>query len=137
MATVKVTERLEASADSVWDLFRDFGGVDRYSKGIERCEVEGDGVGAVRTLAMGAITLQERLEAFDDAGRRLQYSIVSGPLPFENYLATVEVSEDGNGCRVDWSSTFDPTGVTEEQAIGIVEGVYKGGIAGIRETLGV
>jgi carbon monoxide dehydrogenase subunit G len=137
MASVKVSERVDAGADAVWDLLRDFGGVTRYSPAIESCKVDGEGVGAVRTLAMpGGVSLQERLEALDDARRRLQYSIVAGPLPFENYLSTIEVREEGEGCTVDWSSTFDPKGVAEEQAQGMIEGIYRSGIAGIKKALG-
>jgi hypothetical protein len=137
MASVKVTERVDASAEAVWDLLRDFGGVRRYSPAIEGCSVEGEGVGAVRTLTMpGGVSLQERLEAFDDAGRSLQYAITSGPLPMENYLATIRVREEGDGCTIEWSSTFDPKGVSDEQAVGMVEGIYNGGIQGIKKTLG-
>jgi hypothetical protein len=136
MASVKISERVEASASDVWDLLRDFGGVTRYSRGIESCTVEGEGIGSVRTLTMGGgVQIAERLEAFDDAGRRLQYAIVSGPLPMEDYLSTVEVREDGDACVIDWSSTFDPKGVSEEQACGMVEGIYRGGIKGIQKTL--
>ena len=138
MASVKVSERIEADADAVWALFRDFGGVDRFAQGIERCTVEGEGVGAVRTLAMpGGLELQERLEAFDDGGRTFQYAIIgASPLPADEYLSTVRVSADGDGCRIDWSSTFQPRGAPEEQVRTIVEGIYKSGIAGIRKTLG-
>ena len=138
MSSVKVSERVESSAGSVWDLLRDFGGVTRYSAGIESCTVEGSGVGAVRTIRLpGGMELQERLEAFDDCGRRLQYAIVAGPLPMSNYLATIEVREDGDGTLIDWSSTFDPKGASEAQVQKMVEGIYRGGIAGIRKTLGV
>jgi carbon monoxide dehydrogenase subunit G len=136
MASVKVSERVEASADAVWGLVRDFGGVQRYSKEIQSCSVEGEGVGAVRTLSLGALTLQERLEVFDDARRRLSYSIVAGPLPLSDYLATIQVSEDGDACRVEWSSTFEPKGIAEAQAQGMVEGIYRSGLAGIRKALG-
>lgn len=136
MASVKVSERVEASADAVWDLLRDFGGVQRFSPAIEKCTVEGEGIGAVRTLTMpGGLSIQERLEAFDDTGRRLQYAITSGPLPMENYLATIEVREDGDACAIDWSSTFDAKGVSDEQAVGMVEGIYTGGIQGIKKAL--
>jgi carbon monoxide dehydrogenase subunit G len=136
MASVKVSERIEASADAVWDLFRDFGGIQRFSKEIQSCTVEGQGVGAVRTLTMGALSLQERLEAFDDPGRRLQYSIIAGPLPLADYLATIQVSEEGDAARVDWSSSFEPKGITEAQAQGMVEGIYRSGLKGIRKALG-
>ena len=138
MVSVKVSERVEATADQVWGLFRDFGGVQKFSKGIEKVEVSGSGIGAVRTLGLpGGISLQERLEAFDDRGRRLQYAIVGGPIPVTNYLATIEVKDEGKACRVDWSSQFEPKGISEEQGRAMMEGVYKGGIAGVKKALGV
>jgi len=137
MLSVKVSERIEASAERVWELVRDFGGVERYAAGIEKCTVEGQGVGAVRTLALpGGRSLVERLEAFDDPGRRLSYAIVAGPIPVASYLATIEVCDEGSGCRIDWSSTFEPRGISDDQARGMFEGVYKGGIAGIKRALG-
>jgi len=138
MVNVKVSERIEATADQVWGLLRDFGGIERYTAGFEKVEVDGQGIGAVRTITLpGGAALQERLEAFDDAGRRLQYAIVGGPIPVENYLATIEVKDEGNACRVDWSSNFDPKGIADDQARTMIEGVYKGGVAGIKKALGV
>jgi carbon monoxide dehydrogenase subunit G len=138
MVSVKVSERVEATAEQVWDLFRDFGGIQRYSAGFEKVEVEGSGIGAIRTITLpGGAALKERLEAFDDASRRLQYAIVGGPIPVENYLATIEVKDEGKACRIDWSANFDPKGIPDDQARGMIEGVYKGGIAGIKKALGV
>ena len=63
MTSVKVSERVDASADAVWALFRDFGGVQRFSPAIEKVEVSGSGIGAVRTLSVpGGVQLQERLD---------------------------------------------------------------------------
>jgi carbon monoxide dehydrogenase subunit G len=138
MVSVKVSERVEASADRVWDLFRDFGGIQRFSSGFEKVEVTGSGIGAVRTITLpGGAALQERLEAFDDRGRKLQYAIVGGPIPVSNYLATIEVKDEGKACRIDWSSHFEPKGISEDQARAMIEGVYKGGIAGVKKALGV
>jgi hypothetical protein len=138
MASVKVTDRIEAGADSVWGLLRDFGGIKKFSTTIESCTVEGEGLGAVRTITMpGGLQLQERLEAFDDAGRSLQYAIIGeNPLPFTDYLSTIRLSEDGDGTAIEWSSTFEPKGIPEEQAGKIIEGIYTGGIAGMKSALG-
>ena len=95
MAEVKVEQEIGASADRVWKLMRDFGGLKAWSPGIESCEVEGEGIGAVRTIKMGTISLKERLEYLDDATRTFRYSIVEGPIPVSEYLATVSVSEAG------------------------------------------
>ena len=138
MVSVKVSERVEAPADKVWELFRDFGGIQRFTSGFEKVEVSGSGIGAVRTITLpGGAALQERLEAFDDRGRKLQYAIVSGPIPVSNYLATIEVKDEGKACRIDWSSHFEPKGISDEQARAMIEGVYKSGIAGVKKALGV
>lgn len=138
MASVKVTDRIGASADRVWDLVRDFGGIQRWAAGVESVSVSGDGVGAVRTLSMpGGLTLNERLEAVDDRTRTLSYAIVgSHPLPFDDYLATIRLAEDGEGCQVDWSSTFTPRAGAEAQAASLIEGIYRGGIAGLKKAVG-
>lgn len=137
MAGVKVVETVNASADRVWELFRDFGGIARISPGIQSCSVEGQGIGAIRTLKMGGLELRERLEAFDDAGRSLCYAIIGDhPLPFDNYLSTVRVVDQGDACTVEWSSSYDPKG-SEDQASGLIQGIYKGGIAGVRKALDV
>lgn len=139
MASVEVTDRIAASADRVWELVRDFGGLQRWSAGIESVSVAGEGVGAVRTLGMrGGLTLQERLESIDEGARTLSYAIVGKhPLPFDDYLATIRLSEDGDGCRITWSCRLSPRAGAETQAAGMVEGIYRGGIAGLRKALGV
>ena len=138
MVSVKVSERVEATADKVWELFRDFGGIQRFSSGFEKVEVTGSGIGAVRTITLpGGVALQERLEAFDDRGRKLQYAIVGGPIPVANYLATIEVKDEGKACRIDWSSHFEAKGISDDQGRAMIEGVYKSGIAGVKKALGV
>ena len=86
----------------------------KKAQGAKRC---GPPLRAPRRVALGPMTIVERLEACDDAGRSLSYSIVEGPMPAENYLATICVAETGaNSCHVDWSASFDlPEGVTEAQ----------------------
>ena len=139
MAGAKVSQVIEASAEKVWDLLGDFGGVMRFSAGMESCTVEGEGLGAIRTLRMpGGIELDERLEALDESARTLSYSITRGPLPMKAYYATISVCEEGeNACRVDWESTYEPSGVSEEQAQELAEGIYNGSLAAVKKTLGV
>jgi hypothetical protein len=49
----------------------------------------------------------------------------------------VQVTDKGNGtCNVNWSSTFEPKGAPEADAIKVVEGIYRGGIAGARKRVG-
>ncbi len=102
MGETTVNAEFQASADTVWKLLVDYGGIGDWGPGIESCEVEGEGIGCVRAIGMpGGIVVKERLESLDDGARTLSYSIVEGPMPVENYLATIKVSEQGTGCRVD------------------------------------
>ncbi|MFP8879571.1 MAG: SRPBCC family protein [Myxococcota bacterium] len=136
---VQVTEELQASGEVVWQLVRGFGEIMKWSGGaVESVSVEGDGIGAVRTIGIaGGAQLQEKLEAHDDAKRTFSYSFVANALlPVDDYYATMTIIETGaNQCRVEWGSTFTPNGVSEEQAGGMVEGIYKSGIAGIKSAL--
>jgi len=137
MAEVKVEQEIGASADRVWKLIRDFGGLKAWNPGIESCEVEGEGIGAVRTIKMGTISLKERLEYLDDATRTFRYSIVEGPIPVSDYLATVSVSEAGpDRARIEWGSRFEPKGASAADVTGLLQGVYKGGISSLRKSLG-
>jgi len=137
MSEIVVKQEVAASADAVWDLVKDFGGVQGWSSAIQSCEVEGDGIGAVRTLGIGqGPPIRERLESHDDGAKSFSYSIIDGPLPVENYLATLKVHDRGaDRCEVEWGSQFDPKGLAEEQVQGIVRGIYEGGIKEIKRNL--
>jgi hypothetical protein len=138
MAEVHEEGELGAGVDEVWKVVGDFGGLLK-SMGLP-VEVEGpDGVGQTRKIAMGpGDPTVERLESLDDGAKRLQYSIVSGPLPVQNYLSTMQLSEAGTGrTKLEWSSTFEPgEGLSEDDAKGIIAGIYKGGIGGLQGVFG-
>lgn len=138
MAEVHEEGELGAGIDEVWKVVGDFGGLLK-SFGMP-VELEGpDGIGQVRKIAMGpGDPTVERLESLDDAAKQLQYSIVSGPLPVQNYLSTMQLSEAGAGrTKLVWSSTFDVAeGMGEDDAKGIISGIYKGGIGGLQGIFG-
>jgi carbon monoxide dehydrogenase subunit G len=140
VAEVIVRRKVAAPAKRCWDLLSDFGGIADMSPMIESCEVEGEGVGAVRTLgAAGGMKLQERLEAHDEAGMTFSYSIIGdNPLPFTDYLSTVTIEPAGEGaCTIDWRGRFQPKGDDEAGPAGIVNGIYSGGLAALGKKLGV
>ena len=49
-----------------------------------------------------------------------------------DYLATLRVEAQGNGCRVTWSGLFTPQGVSDEVAQALFEGIYRDGLAALR-----
>ena len=68
---VRARDSFEAPADAVWSSFQDFGGISKWAgRMIKGCTLEGEGVGAVRTLTFTqGNPLRERLVQFDDADR--------------------------------------------------------------------
>ncbi|HEX7035491.1 MAG TPA: SRPBCC family protein [Pseudomonadales bacterium] len=137
MTTVTVSENVNASADRVWAVLSDFGGI-RVGGPITSVEVEGQGVGMVRTLGLGGGKVIERLDRFDPSARVFGYSIINDdcPLPVSGYSATVQITDNGDGtCKVDWTGRFEPKG-SEEEARKVVEGIYRGGIAAARQATG-
>lgn len=138
MTTVSVREQIRGKASDVWAALSDFGGI-KVGGPVTSFETEGEGVGMVRTIGMGGGKVVERLDRHDPEAMVFAYSIVNDdcPLPVADYSATVTVTDMGDGsCQVDWSGTFEPKGASEEDASKVVEGIYRGGIAGARKAAG-
>lgn len=135
MARVEVRDEIDAPREIVWDLVSDFGGVKRISPEVESCVLDGQGVGAVRTINTQGIVIKERLESLDGKNYTFSYSIVEGPIPFTNYLAHVELSPDGNRTKVNWSGSFEPAGVPEDTLKQLVETIYRNLIGGIKKAV--
>lgn len=138
MTDLAVNLEFTSSPDAVWEKFADYGGIGAWGPGIVSCKVEGDGIGSIRYIEMGGgVVMEERLESFDAAGQTLSYAIIGGPMPVENYLATVTVTAAGDGCRVDWGASFDaPEGVPADGIAAGVSGAYSGMLASLKTHLG-
>ena len=137
MTTVTVTEDIQGKAADVWGRLSDFGGI-KVGGPVTSIEVEGQGVGMIRTIGMGGGKIVERLDRHDDAAMVFAYSILNDdcPLPVRNYAAKVTVTDKGDGtCNVHWTGTFEVKGAPEADACEIVEGIYRGGIAGARKAV--
>jgi hypothetical protein len=135
MASVNMKTTINAPASDVWQTVSDFNGLGKFVAAVADSSVDGSGVGSKRTLTLqDGATLIEQLESLDEGSRSLKYSIVSGPLPVDNYLSTVEVNEVGpNQCEVCWSSTFEPKGASEQEAQEAIQGVYSMGFDGLKK----
>lgn len=135
MASVREDGELGAGIDEVWKVVGDFAGFVE-AMGIP-VETDGEGVGSTRTIAMGGSSTIERLESLDNDSKTLQYSLIQGPLPVENYLSTMQLSPVGDSrTRIEWSSEFDAAGISDADAIEAIRGIYKGGIAGLQARFG-
>jgi hypothetical protein len=136
MQSVDIDERTEIAAppEEVWGTIRSFERIEDYLPLIESSSVSGEGVGATRVcVTQDGRRLEERLVALDDQRRRLTYSIVSSPMPVENYLSTVAVDDgqDG-GSLVSWAVHFDAPEETAAELEAGMRQTYQAGLEGLR-----
>ncbi len=131
------TGTFAAPPAELWAMVADFGGLDKYMANMEPYETEGSGVGAKRSIPMGGGAVVETLDVLDPEAMTLTYSIVSSPLPFKDYAATMTVTPAGDGgSELTWTGTFHADGVPVEKAEDLAGSIYSGGIAGFTKALG-
>jgi hypothetical protein len=138
MSVVIETGSFAVPAFRLWELVSDFGGLDKIMDGIDDCVLEGDGIGATRRVTLANGPVVESLDVLDQEEMTLTYSIVSGPLPFKDYSATMVVTADSDDtCSLTWTGTFEANGVPTEKANRIASGIYRSGLAGYSKALGL
>ena len=134
MAKVTIIEEFSASAEQTWNLIGGFNALSDWHPAVEQSQLEADG--SIRKVTLGdGTTIFEKLEHHSEESRECRYSIVESPLPVVNYLATLKVSALGEGSQVEWSGQFEPLGVSESEAVGLVEGIYRDGLDNLKELL--
>ncbi len=105
MATMRQSVFIERAADEVWNLLRDPASVTTWFP--QMTDVKIDGTERAITLASG-LTLIETIVSNRDDLRRFQYRL-TGPLPIETHLGTIDVIADGdNRCVVVYSTDVIP-----------------------------
>ncbi len=138
MTQISKSTTLNASANEVWGTVGDFNGLPKFVPAFSASAMEGDGVGARRTLTLqDGGTILESLESLDEEARTLTYAIIESPLPITGYVSTMAVRDLGAGrCEFNWSSNFDVQGAPEAEVVAILEGVYAAGLDGLRQLHG-
>lgn len=138
MAKVSMQTELDVSAQQVWDLVGRFNALPDWHPAIEHSEL--DNGGQVRKLSLvGGGTIVEQLEQVSDNEHLYTYSILDSPLPVSNYTASIRVRQDasGNSTIVEWSSSFQPAGASENEAVKIIEDIYQAGFDNLKRIFGM
>jgi Polyketide cyclase / dehydrase and lipid transport len=135
MTIVTVTDTFDHPAAQVWPVVSDFGGIHKYMRGMEPAEVKGSGLGQDRILAMPAGAVVERLTWLDNEAYGFSYTILSGPLPFDRYVATVKLTPKGDQTDIEWQGNFEVVGMAEEEGLKMANGIYSGAIKGFKKHL--
>ena len=115
----------------MWQLIGGFGSLPDWTLGVTQTELsDGGRVRHLRNLNGQAIV--EKLESYDFSARSYSYSIVRGPFPVADYLATLSVTPvGGTGSHVDWAATFTPIGGSAEEAQAIFQEIFSAGLKGL------
>lgn len=48
----------------------------------------------------------------------------------------MEENKDGKSCTVEWSSSFEPAGASESEAVKVIRGIYEAGFDNLRKMFG-
>jgi hypothetical protein len=117
---------IHVTADDIWQVISDFGAAGQYLAGVVDCTVEGEGIGALRTLTSAdGSAIVERLETLDEDAHRLSYALLT-ETPFRNCLTTMELRDLGQGqCEVTWAATFEADGLPECEAQEMLQGALE------------
>jgi hypothetical protein len=138
MAHTSVRQTIPLAADTVWSLVGDLRTGERWPA-VLRCELEGKGLGCIRTLHLvDGNSIRERLEARDEEARLLRWEVLEfSQLPLRALHYTVTVHELGpDDCTVDWDVDFEVSGASEERVRKMLQGIYGSIRASILENLG-
>jgi hypothetical protein len=133
MASVNLEHSFACHAKDLWAVISDFGSIARYIPAVAECKVEGDGIGARRTLTLqGGGQVVERLASLEPDTKVLIYEIIDSVLPVRNYRSTMKIAASSEqACELHWSSTFDAKNATDAEAVAAISGIYEMGFAGL------
>jgi hypothetical protein len=118
MVEVQIEREYEFGADDVWAVIADFGNV-TWVPGIEKVDLEGEGVGMIRHLTVPVYPrLHERLDSIDPDEKVLEYSTPAVKyISVKNYRARAQVIDLGPGrCRLLWSCKAEAEGAPEAES---------------------
>lgn len=129
---VTKTTMVAAAPDAVWKTIGGFCGIGDWHPVIEKCTLSKKGSKEERTLSLkGGGTIVEQEQARDDNKMSYTYTILSGPLPVDDYKSTIMVEKDGSGSKVTWTGNFKAKGAPDDKAQEAIAGVYDAGLKGI------
>ena len=111
--------------EQVWSLASSFGAVKAWMPSIKWASIEGDGVGAVRTLMSMAGVAKERLEIFDHKNHVISYRILDPiPLPAKGGYGTWRLESLGEEkTKITWIADAEEV---DDDGVAFIKPLYQG-----------
>ena len=144
MVKVYTSSVIEAPADRVWAVIRDFNALPKWHPAIADSRIEGnqpaDKVGCIRNFRLrNGDRIREQLLGLSDYDMFCTYSILESPMGVENYVATLRLTPvtDGQRTFLEWTAEFDCAPEREAELIAnIGTGVFQGGFDALKRQFG-
>ena len=134
--------RIDSTASSVWDVVKDFDGLENWLPVFSAADYKSGGnneVGSVRTLTIkDGPSFDEVLIEWDAMKRTYTYQVIDpAPLPVKNYESTLTVMQLAPGVTdITWISSYQNNSngeMSDDEVIGFINGVYNAGLAQVKE----
>lgn len=144
MARAYVSSVINAPSGKVWERVRDFNGLPKWHPRIRDSRIEdalpSDKVGCIRNFNLqSGDNIREQLLGLSDYDLFCTYSMLEGPMPLEDYVATLRLTPITEGDRtfIEWSAEFSCDLANEEDLInGISTNVFQGGFDALKRHFG-
>jgi hypothetical protein len=144
MPRVYISSVIDASADRVWSIVRDFNGLPRWMPVVSDSRIEGgqpsDKVGCVRNFNLKAGgNIREQLLSLSDYEYTCSYAILESPMGVANYTATLKLMPitDGDRTFAEWPAEFDCDPAREQELVDqIGTGVFQAGFDQLKRQAG-
>lgn len=125
-----------ASPADTWAVIGDWCSIATWHPVIAECEAYEEDGKTMRKLTTGdGGVLIEEQTAMDGDAMSFSYAIIESPLPIKDYASTMAVAENGDGATVTWSSSYSANGASDDEALELMTGIYRGGLDELKGQL--
>ena len=144
MIKVYVSTIIDAPLSNVWDMVSNFNGLPNWHPAAGESEIEtgksNNEVGCIRNFALkdGSGHVRETLLSLSSIDHEIIYDMVGGPLPFVDYVATMQFRPvtDGDTTFACWIAEFSASdGENDYWEKFVANDVFLGGFKALEQAL--
>lgn len=134
MGTVEKSIEIQAPAEEVWQLIGNTGGISTWVPALSGSEVSDDGHVRSCTMQDGTKFYEDILKQ-DDAAREYEYAVRDGVMPMTGFRGNIKVDGNGASSKVVWKAKFTAAGISEDEAVEMIGGIYDQGLQTAKQAL--